>query len=96
MKEEKLLQSHESDITHEKLEDIDVEAQDCLGRLKNKVQYDPRPVPELFQEEQWLLLTEYEIQKLLPPSFLNLLKFKVVYIKTEAKCFQHCQKKYQI
>ena len=49
---ERLSQSHNEEINHEKVEDIDVEVRDSLTRLKIRVQSDPRPVPELFQEEQ--------------------------------------------
>jgi hypothetical protein len=49
---EKLSQSQNEEINHEKVEDIDVEVRDSLTRLKIRVQSDPRPVPELFQEEQ--------------------------------------------
>ena len=50
--QEKLIQSQNEEVNHEKVGDIDVKVRDCLTRLKIRMQSDPRPIPELFREEQ--------------------------------------------
>ena len=93
--EEKLLQSHEESVKHEKVEDIDVDVRDCLTRLKIRVQSDPRPVPELFQEEQSAFARKIGEVGIVAAKFPQFTEVQSGLYKNRSKIFPTLPKKVQ-